>query len=115
MNKTNQIIFTKSRFPSDDALYGAVGNTVINLIKSGYIIVGSCTDAASGHVIVNYAMNDMNSPKPYWLFSDEADYLYSFHEQMEYEINKQAVEDFEEQNGVAFPLINDDKKPPYDA
>ena len=109
MNKTNQIIFTKSRFPTDDALYGAVGNTIINLIKSGYIVVGSCTDAASGHVIVNYAMNDMNSPKPYWLFADEVDYLLPFHEQLEYEMNKAAVEEFEEANNVIFPNKKDDK------
>lgn len=109
MNKTNQIIFTKSRFPTDDALYGAVGNTIINLIKSGYIIVGSCIDAASSYVIVNYAMNDMNSPKPYWLFTDEVDYLFSFHEQLEYEMNKAAVEEFEEVNDVAFPDKKDNK------
>ena len=93
----NRIIFSRKDFDSSSVLYSKVALQLQLLLEAGNVCSVSILDEKGTGVKIESspASSAANAPYPYWLYPDEADYVAYYHNMCEYEKNKKAIFDYE--------------------
>lgn len=74
MNKVNRIIFEKQFYESEDDMLKHFNETLVSILKAGYVCVVNYKDDRLGVMEIQYEMDDIEhgAPHPFWLTPEEA-------------------------------------------
>lgn len=79
MNEINEIVLSLAEYKNLDTLYSKVGEHVKLLLEAGNVVTVFPSGNKLTEIIIQFTTLDDKSPKPYWLFDDEASYVSKYH------------------------------------